>query len=313
MARSLFRKSAVDRLSSHDQLDTLPRLTSPRGWLILAAAGLLVAAAAIWAVASSQPVTVQSQGVLVRPGGVVSIRAVTGGRLTDVRIRPNDHVNRGDVIARVRQPELLDELAGQMSRKQALSANDATERAGIDARIAQLQTLIEERSRVVSPYDGRVIGVASQKYDQLSEQDTVATLELDDGPEQQLQAVMYIPVQIGKKLVPGMEAKINPSSASKEEYGNLLGRVVSVAEYPATEQSMMNTLGNEAFVRQFAGAGPALLEVRIEILVDPSTPSGYRWSTKQGPPMTITSGTLMTGEIILYRQKPISYVIPIFR
>lgn len=313
MARNLFRPSAVDRLSSPDQLDTLPRLTSPKGWLILAAAGLLVAAAAIWAVASSQPVTVPSQGVLVRPGGVVSIRAVTSGQLTDVRIRLNDHVRRGDVIARVRQPALLDELADRQNQKQALQTNDTTERGNIAARIAQLQALIDERSRVVSPYDGRVIGVGVQKYDMLSEETAVATLELDNGPEQELQAVMYIPVQIGKKIVPGMEAKINPSSASKEEYGNLLGRVVSVSEYPATEQSMMNTLGNEAFVRQLASAGPALLEVRIEILVDPSTPSGYRWSTKQGPPMAIASGTLMTGEIILYRQKPISYVFPFFR
>ncbi|MDF2657553.1 MAG: bacteriocin system secretion protein [Paenibacillus sp.] len=313
MARSLFRKSAIDRLSSPDQLDTLTRLTSPGGWLILAAAGLLIAAAAIWAVASSQPITVKNPGVLVRPGGVVSIGAVTSGQLTDIRIRLNDHVRRGDVIARVRQPALLEELADRENRKRALPADDTTERGNIDARIAQLQALINERSRVVSPYDGRVIGVGVQKYDMLSEGTSVATLELDNGPERELQAVMYIPVQIGQKIVPGMEAKINPTSVSKEEYGNLLGRVVSISEYPATEQGMMNTLGNEAFVRQLASAGPALLEVRIEILVDKSTPSGYRWSTKQGPPMAVTSGTLMTGEIILYRQKPISYVIPSFR
>lgn len=313
MDKGLFRKSAVDRLSSPDQLDTLPRLTSPRGWLILAAAGIMVAVAAVWAIAGSQPVTVKSQGVLVRPGGIVSIGAFTSGQLTDVRIRLNDQVRRGDVIARVRQPELLNQLAELYSRKQALAKEEEKEGREIDAGIEQLQEMIAERSRVVSPYAGRVIDVAVKKYDMLSEGVPVATLELDTGSVEKLQAVMYVPVQIGKKVVPGMDVKINPTSVSKEEYGNLLGRVVSVSEYPATEQSMMNTLGNEAFVRQLSEAGPALLEVRIELLVDPSTPSGFRWSTKKGPPMALESGTLMNGEITLYRQRPISYLIPSFR
>lgn len=313
MAQNLFRKKAVDRLSSPDQLDALPRLTSPRGWLILAAAGLLIAVAAVWAVTDSQPVTVKSQGVLVRPGGIVSIGSFTSGQLTDVRIRLNDHVRRGDVIARVHQPALMDQLAELHSRKQALAGEDEKELREIEARIEQLQATIIERSRVVSPYDGRVIELAVKKHDMLFEGAPIATLELDEGSNDKLQAVMYVPVQIGKKIVPGMDAKINPTSVSKEEYGNLLGRVVSVSEYPATEDSMMNTLGNEAFVRQMASAGPALLEVRLELLVDSSTPSGYRWSTKKGPPMKLESGTLMNGEITLYRQKPISYVIPSFR
>ena len=255
--------------------------------------------AGIWAFASSQPVNVNSQGVLVRPGGIASIGAVTDGQLTDIRIRLNDHVRRGDVIARVRQPELLDELLGLQNQKQAALEGNKEELNNIEARLHQLELLIEERSRVVSPYDGRVIEVGVKKYDRLSAGASVATLELDKGSQHKLQAVMYIPVQVGKKIVPGMDAQINPTSVNKEEYGNLLGRVVSVSEYPATAQSMMNTLGNEAFVRQLSDAGAALLEVRIEILDNPSTPSGYRWTTKEGPPMAIESGTPMTGAITL--------------
>ncbi|MBB6637381.1 NHLP bacteriocin system secretion protein [Cohnella thailandensis] len=311
--RNVFRQSAVDRLSSPEQLDTLTRVTTPKGWIALVAVGLLIAIAAVWSIAGSQSVKITGDGFIVRPGGVVAIGATVEGQITDVRIRLNDQVKRGDVIARVSQPELMDELLRLRNLHQATAASDTKAIAELDEAILLQEQLISERTRIVSPYDGRVLEVGAKKYDRLSAGVPVATLELDGGTQGGLQTIMYIPAQVGKKITPGMEVSINPTSINKEEYGNLLGRVVSISEYPATQQSMMNTLGNEAFVRQLSVTGEALLEVRIEMLTDGSTPSGYRWSTKEGPPMKLDSGTPMTGSITLYKQKPITNVLPFIR
>lgn len=311
--RNVFRQSAVDRLSSPEQLDTLTRVTTPKGWIALVAVGLLIAIAAVWSIAGSQSVKITGEGFIVRPGGVVAVGATVEGQVTDVRIRLNDQVKRGDVIARVSQPELMDELLRLRNLRQATAASDSKAIAELDEAILLQEQLISERTRIVSPYGGRVLEVGVKKYDRLSAGAAVATLELDGGTQGGLQTIMYIPAQVGKKITPGMEVSINPTSINKEEYGNLLGRVISISEYPATQQSMMNTLGNEAFVRQLSVTGEALLEVRIEMLTDVSTPSGYRWSTKEGPPMKLDSGTPMTGSITLYKQKPITNVLPFIR
>jgi HlyD family secretion protein len=44
--------------------------------------------------------------------------------------------------------------------------------------------------------------------------------------------------------------------------------------------------------------------------VDPSTPTGYRWSSRQGAPVKLSGGTICMGEIVTRKQKPISMVFP---
>jgi hypothetical protein len=75
---------------------------------------------------------------------------------------------------------------------------------------------------------------------------------------------------------------------------------------------MMLTLGNEKLVALLAGEG-APLEVKIDLITDGNTKSGYKWSSPQGPPMLINSGTLLNSSIITGRDRPINKVIPIFK
>src|SRR5579859_2172390 len=61
----LFRKVALERLSSPEELDQLMQITSPRAWLLLAALGCLLGAALIWAIFGTITVTVSGRGALV--------------------------------------------------------------------------------------------------------------------------------------------------------------------------------------------------------------------------------------------------------
>ncbi len=90
----------------------------------------------------------------------------------------------------------------------------------------------------------------------------------------------------------------------------MLGRVTSVSEFPLTAQSMFLTLGNEALVSELASGGTAMLEVKADLIPETSTFSGYRWSTSDGPPQRMDSGTLVTASITVKEQKPISLIIP---
>jgi hypothetical protein len=70
MQKPIFRKAALERLSSPEQLDQLMQVTTPKGWLaLIALAGLLVTAVILGFVGSI-PVTVTGPCILLDSGGV---------------------------------------------------------------------------------------------------------------------------------------------------------------------------------------------------------------------------------------------------
>jgi hypothetical protein len=62
---SLFRKEALERISSPEQLDQLMQIVSLKNWLPLASIGFLLALAVLWSVLGRIPVFIESKGLLV--------------------------------------------------------------------------------------------------------------------------------------------------------------------------------------------------------------------------------------------------------
>lgn len=111
MAPELFRKSALARLASPEQLDQLMEVTDTKGWWTLSALGALVVAALLWSVVGRIPTTVQGTGILLREGGVFDVQTTAGGQVMELRVVEGQAVNAGDVIGRVAQPELIRQIA----------------------------------------------------------------------------------------------------------------------------------------------------------------------------------------------------------
>ena len=113
---AIFRKVSLDRLASPEQLDQLMRVTDPRGWVALAAAGLVLVTALTWGIAGRIPESVSGTGMLVKSGGIFQVTPTAGGRVVDVAVGVGEEVAEGQVVARVAQPDLSD-------RVQAAKAN----------------------------------------------------------------------------------------------------------------------------------------------------------------------------------------------
>lgn len=122
-----------------------------------------------------------------------------------------------------------------------------------------------------------------------------------------VQAVLYVSVADGKRIRPQMEARISPSTIRREEYGMLLARVTSVNQIPSTQEEMLNILKNDALVQSLASSG-AIIEVRLDLVEDESTPSGYAWTSAEGPPALSWEGTLSEGAIVVDRQRPVELI-----
>lgn len=52
------------------------------------------------------------------------------------------------------------------------------------------------------------------------------------------------------------------------------------------------------------------LEVRVDLVRDSSTKSGFEWSSSKGPPFTISHGTLCTTTFVLGEERPVNLVLP---
>lgn len=202
--KEIFRKDALKRLSSPEQLDELIQVTTPGGWMALLAVCGLVAMALYWGFFGSVPTTLNVQGLLVSTGA--------GG----------------------------------------------------------------------SP------GHTTMK------------------------ALLYAPLTDAKKVKSGMAVQLTPSFIKKEEFGSLVGTIVSVAESPSSVNAIKSTLANEELVKTFSQIS-APVEIQVELEQDPTTVSGYKWSSSAGPQAKLTSGTMCAATVIVNEQTPISLVLPFLK
>jgi HlyD family secretion protein len=139
---NIFRKEALDKIASPEQLDLLIKVTNPKRWFSLFALGSLVAAAGAWSWFGRIPILVSGRGVLVYPSKVVTVQAANPGRILRVNVEPGDKVKKGQIIATIDQSELRNQL--QLSREKLvqLRSQDQT------AQLAQTQRFSLEQSAI---------------------------------------------------------------------------------------------------------------------------------------------------------------------
>jgi len=404
----------MERLSSPEQLDQLPKVVSTVGWLSLITVVVLLVMAMVWGFVGRIPREVKGTGMLIRRGGLQDVVTQTGGRLIELRVDVGDSIAKDQIVAHLSQPELREEalkakfevwslrsereqkeefgkeelslqsenreirktaleqatttsekrmkwLAEKQEAQKELFADglitkqklmdtrqehaklqneieqnkskihqlevEQLERAQqhkldlsrMDRRIEDAERMLATRQAdydrgtlVSSSYDGRVVEVAVSEGRLVAPGDSIVKLERQGEGIEDLEAVIFIPIAEGKKVLKDMRVHIAPSTVHVGEFGNILGTVKEVSDYPATAQAMMRILENEQLVRTLSGGG-APMKISVDLIPDAETFSGLKWSSGEGPEMKIQSGTLCTGQIIVEEVAPINYVIPLLK
>ncbi len=272
MQKSIFRKVALERLSSPEQLDQLMKVTHRRGWLALGAVIVLLATAVVWGVFGTVSTKVTGQGILLRQGGLGSVVATHTGEITEFHVLAGEIVREGQLVASL------------------FSSN------GVGA--SQLRYISSQNT-------GRIVELVVDEGSYVREGDRLLITEPLDV---ELEAVIYLSTDEGKRVLSSMDVEISPSTVRPEEYGYMLGRVKSVSPYPLSIQAMTRTLGTAELARQFASTGQPY-EVVVELLRNSQNVSGFEWSSR-GPNTTIESGTVCLAKVVVERQRPIHLVIP---
>jgi HlyD family secretion protein len=176
------------------------------------------------------------------------------------------------------------------------------------SNLETLTNLYSLTAEIRSPFSGTVLEVTVKPNQLVNANAPIMSLQ---STRERLEAWLFLAPGDGKRVNTNMEVRLALASAKKEEYGMMMGQVTSVSALPATPQLMLRVLENPTLVSEFLQEGAPIYAV-VHLMSD-STASGYRWTSRRGPKMRITSGTLCDGTITLTNRSPISLVLPLLQ
>ena len=104
------------------------------------------------------------------------------------------------------------------------------------------------RPRSSTPYTGRILEVVVEQGTLVSAGEPVLRLDLAGRTVRGLEAIIFVPSGHGKQIRAGMPVLIAPTTVKQEEYGQMLAKVTSVSDFPATVKGMQRMLKNEKLV-----------------------------------------------------------------
>lgn len=144
----LYRKAALDKLSSPEQLDKAITIISPSFWIAAIGGALIIAVALVWSIFGRLPVNVSANGIYMGMGGIHSVVAEADGIVEDVYVSEGDDVSAGQKIAKLDDSDLRDELDTLKQRRGSVEA--VTFYSYDDEATADNKTLIDIKSQAVT-------------------------------------------------------------------------------------------------------------------------------------------------------------------
>ena len=125
-------------------------------------------------------------------------------------------------------------------------------------------------------------------------------------PAQPPAALVFVSAAQGKIIQNGMKANVSPTTAPAAQYGSIEGVVTYVSPLSLTSLRISSLVGARPGLAAAIEAGGPSLEVVISLSRDAANPTGYRWTSGNGPPFKITPGTLLSGSVTISTQRPAS-------
>ena len=349
MKRSIFRKSALDRIASLDQLDQTMTVVKPSSVLALISVAVIVVVALMWGIFGSVPDTVSGTGVLVNSDHITSVKYANQGAVKNIFVNHGDTVHNGQIIARIERQDILDQikvnekkLEGFLKMQEMVRAtsrggnekqwmmkslfeqgliteqeylNSRRAEMSIDQQITELKQQIlllndnyQTATQVLATASGRVMEIPMRRGDYVQPGSTIAVIESGAG-DVTIGALVYFPAVEGKKIRPGMKIGLAPTTVKQEEYGFIQGLITDVSEFPVSDNYLVSSLQNSSLARTFHQIQNPI-EVKVSIIPDPTTYSGYKWSSSKGPAQKIGSGYICSAKVTTDSKRPISLIVP---
>lgn len=286
-----------------------PAVLPPLSWLAFSVVALVTVLVLLWGFFGRVERLADGRGLVMRDSefGIYEVAGLGGGQLAEVLVREGDEVSAGQPVARFHRAELRARIE---AAEQLLAARNKNSAAGgdileLELRIQELRIKYEAEGVIRSERAGRVVEVVSSAGNVIAPGRTILRLESLTGP---FEVLAYVSAAEGKKIKPGMEVRIVPTTASALANGHLRGRVSYVSAYPVTRDYLTSELGGNARLADFLLAGGSSIEVDIDLARDPAS-GELAWSPHPGRAVAVETGLLVEAFIVLEKSRPVSLIL----
>lgn len=216
-------------------------------------------------------------------------------------------------ITALRERLRMLDLQEQKSVQEDMTAAAADERQinEVERTIARLENDLVTQGRIVSEHTGRILEVTVRTGQVVAAGTRLGALEIEDSAHA-LICLGYFAVKDGKLLKEGSPVQITLDTVKQERFGCLLGEVKTVSSFPVSAESAAHVIGNQQLAAELT-AQFRQIQVIASLRSDPRTPSGYAWSSGQGPTLIPTTGTTATISAVVEERAPITFLLPSLR
>ena len=177
-----FRKEALDHMASPEQLDQAVPILRPVDWMVAVILVVMATALVVWSVVGELAKRVNAAGLIINSGGqIVDVKVPSNGSgsLSSILIKVGDMVQKGDVVAILRQEDIEEAYQSAMdafTRKESeervlreqLASQDRISREFHTKQKVRLQEQLGSAERVLSSTRERV-----KEYKRLFDQKVV--------------------------------------------------------------------------------------------------------------------------------------------
>jgi HlyD family secretion protein len=209
-------------------------------------------------------------------------------------------------------------LRSRASLKRKLAVREA------ETRLELLQARFKRDTRIVSSYDGKVVDLLITPHASVEKGTAAALLRPLNAAPGDLEAILFVPAGLGKKVRVGDAVQVAPDTVRRQEHGFIRGEIRSISEIPCTDQAMLAELKHPALVSSFVEKyrGQVLLTIHGALREAPSSvdTDGTRsplnrldWSSRSGAYQRISSGTLCSASIVVEKRPLIVLAMPWFK
>ncbi|MBT4770710.1 MAG: NHLP bacteriocin system secretion protein [Rhodospirillaceae bacterium] len=160
----IFRSEALKKLRDPEQLDTVIKLTTPRGWMSLYIVLFIVVALIVWGFLGGIPSRVSGLGMIRDSKSVIyDVSATAEGWVEAVHVKIGDRVIEGDKIVTLRLPDTetkkksalttLEILRQQYDEQSAFTEKDVSGRAqNTEKQVSAMQESIKDTQQELNFY-----------------------------------------------------------------------------------------------------------------------------------------------------------------
>lgn len=107
----IFRKNALKKISSAEEIDKSIFIVNPISWVVLSTLVVIIVIFVLWSIFSTLETKVKGQGIfLPHAGSVVNILSTKPSIVKDIKFQSGDYVNKNDVIIELSSANLQEQM-----------------------------------------------------------------------------------------------------------------------------------------------------------------------------------------------------------